>query len=114
MISALTELSVTMLYDEPSRTLTGMREGPGMEPRALERFADTMADEEPEPQTLTPYALDRTTGFYVKVRNVEGLLRILVFQGPERAGERPNCVADLLFTRDQFQEMAKIMGMPGL
>jgi hypothetical protein len=37
---------------------------------SLERFAEVMSDEEPEPQTLSPYALDRTTGFYVKVRNV--------------------------------------------
>ena len=37
-----------------------------MEPRAVERFTDAMNDEEPEPQTLTPYALDRTTGFYVQ------------------------------------------------
>jgi hypothetical protein len=84
-----------------------------MEPRALERFADTMAEEE-QPQTLTPYALDRATGFYVKVRNVEGLLRMLVFQGPARDGERSTCVADLLFTREQFQEMARVMGMPNL
>ena len=35
---------------------------------------------------------------------------MLVFQSPERAGEKPACVADLLFTRDQFQEMARIMG----
>jgi hypothetical protein len=48
------------------------------------------------------------------VRNPEGLLRMLVFQGPERVGERPNCVADLLFTRDQFQEMMPVMGMSGL
>jgi hypothetical protein len=85
-----------------------------MEPRAVERFSETMADEEPEPQILNPYALDRKTGFYVKVKNAEGLLRMLVFQGPERAGEKPVCVADLLFTRDQFQEMARIMGMPNL
>jgi hypothetical protein len=84
-----------------------------MEPRAVERFTDAMAEEEQQ-QTFTPYALDRATGFYVKVRNVEGLLRMLVFQGPERAGEKPNCVADLLFTRDQFQEMARIMGVPNL
>jgi hypothetical protein len=84
-----------------------------MEPRSAERFTDAMAGEELA-QTLTPYALDRTTGFYVKVRNVEGLLRMLVFQGPERVGEGPNCVADLLFTRDQFQEMMRVMGMPGL
>ena len=41
-----------------------------MEPRGMERFTDAMNDEEPEPQTLSPYALDRTTGFYVKVRDV--------------------------------------------
>jgi hypothetical protein len=87
-------------------------EGPDME--SLERFAEVMSDEEPNPQVLTPYALDRTTGFYVKVQNVEGLLRMLVFQGPERAGEKPVCVADLLFTREQFQEMARVMGMPEL
>jgi hypothetical protein len=81
-----------------------------MEPRALERFSETMGEEQVEPQTLSPYALDRATGFYVKVRNVEGLLRMLVFQGPERAGEKPVCVADLLFTREQFHEMARIMG----
>jgi hypothetical protein len=39
-------------------------------------------------------------------------LRMLVFQGPERAGEKPVCVADLLFTREQFHEMARIMGCP--
>jgi hypothetical protein len=60
-----------------------------MEPRSVERFTDAMAGEE-RAQTLSPYALDWTTGFYVKVRNVEGLLRMLVFQGPERVGERPN------------------------
>jgi hypothetical protein len=84
-----------------------------MEPRAVERFTDAMAEGE-RAQTLNPYALDRTTGFYVKVRNVDGLLRMIVFQGPERAGEKPVCVADLLFTRDQFQEMARVMGIPGL
>ena len=41
-----------------------------MEPRAAERFTDAMSEEQVEPQTLSPYALDRTTGFYVKVRNV--------------------------------------------
>jgi hypothetical protein len=45
-----------------------------MEPRALERFSETMGEEQAEPQTLSPYALDRMTGFYVKVKNVEGLL----------------------------------------
>jgi hypothetical protein len=40
-----------------------------MEPRAVERFTDAMAEGE-RAQTLNPYALDRTTGFYVKVRNV--------------------------------------------
>jgi hypothetical protein len=85
-----------------------------MEPRAVERFTDAMSEDQVEPQTLSPYALDRTTGFYVKVRNVEGLLRMLVFQGPERDGERSRCVADLLFTREQFQEMARVMGMPNL
>jgi hypothetical protein len=85
-----------------------------MEPRALERFSETMAEGDPEPQTLSPYALDRSTGFYVKVRNVDGLLRMLVFQGPARPGEKANCVADLLFTREQFQEMARVMGMPRL
>ena len=67
-----------------------------MEPRAVERFSETMADEEPEPQMLFPYALDRTRGFYVKVRNVEGLLCMLVFQS--QPGEKSVCVADLLFT----------------
>ena len=28
---------------------------------SLERFAEVMSDEEPEPQMLTPYALDRKT-----------------------------------------------------
>lgn len=38
------------------------------------RFSETMAEEvEEQAQTLSPYALDRATGFYVKVRNVEGL-----------------------------------------
>jgi hypothetical protein len=79
-----------------------------MEPRAVERFSETMAEEvEERAQTLSPYALDRTTGFYVQVRNVEGLLRMLVFQGPERAGEKPNCVADLLFTREQFHGICR-------
>ncbi len=85
-----------------------------MEPRAVERFTDAMSEEQHETQTLTPYALDRMTGFYVKVRNVEGLLRLLVFQGPVRDGEKPTCVADLLFTREQFQEMARVMGIPSL
>jgi hypothetical protein len=35
-----------------------------MEPRGLERFSETMADEEPEPQMLIPYVLERKTGFY--------------------------------------------------
>jgi hypothetical protein len=36
-----------------------------MEPRAVERFSETMAEEvEERAQTLSPYALDRTTGFY--------------------------------------------------
>jgi hypothetical protein len=53
-----------------------------MEPRVVECFTDAMAGEvEEQVQTLSPYALDRTAGFYVKVRNVEGLLRMLVFQG---------------------------------
>ena len=61
-----------------------------MEPRAVERFTDAMSGEvEGHVQTLSPYALDRTTGFYVKVRNVEGVLRMLVFQGPERAEAKP-------------------------
>jgi hypothetical protein len=81
---------------------------------SLERFAEVMSDEEPEPQMLTPYALDRKTGFYVKVKNTEGLLRMDVFQGPERAGEKSICVADLLFTREPMQEMARVMEMPGL
>jgi hypothetical protein len=66
-----------------------------MEPRRLERFSETRADEEPEPQMLTPYALERKAGCYVMVKNVEGLLRMLVFQGPERAGEKSVCIADL-------------------
>jgi hypothetical protein len=45
----------------------------------VERFNDAMSEEQAEPQTLSPYALDRTTGFYVKVCNVDGLLRMLVF-----------------------------------
>jgi hypothetical protein len=73
-----------------------------------------MSDDDPEPQMLVPYALERKTGFYVKVKNAEGLLRMLVFQGPERAGEKPVCVADLLFTREQFQELMRVMGVPGL
>jgi hypothetical protein len=53
-------------------------EGHDMEPRAVERFSETMAEDvEERAQTLSPYALDRTTGFYVKVRNVDGLLRML-------------------------------------
>ena len=68
-----------MMYDEPSRSRAGMG-GRDMEPRAVERFSKTMADEvEERAQTLSPYTLDRTTGFYVKVRNVERLLRMLVF-----------------------------------
>jgi hypothetical protein len=35
-----------------------MREGGrDMEPRAVERFSETMADEEPEPQMLVPYGM---------------------------------------------------------
>jgi hypothetical protein len=45
MTSAVSKLSVTMMYDEPSRTLTGMRGGREMEPRAVERFTDAMAEE---------------------------------------------------------------------
>jgi hypothetical protein len=37
---------------------------------------------------------------------------MLVFQS--QPGEKGVCVADLLFTREQFQEMARIMGMPSL
>ena len=85
-----------------------------MEPRAVERFTDAMSEDQVEPQTLSPYALDRTTGFYVKVRNVEGMLRMLVFQRPERDGENAKGVADLLFTREQVQEMARVMGVPSL
>jgi hypothetical protein len=85
-----------------------------MEPRAVERFTDTMADEAPEPRMLTPYTLEWKVGCYVMVKNVEGLLQMLVFQGPERPGERSVCVTDLLFTRDKFQEMARIMGMPNI
>jgi hypothetical protein len=40
-------------------------EGHDMEPRAVERFSETMAEDvEERAQTLSPYALDRTTGFY--------------------------------------------------
>jgi hypothetical protein len=39
---------------------------------------------------------------------------MLVCQRPERAGEQAVCVADLLFTREQFQEIARVMGMPAL
>jgi hypothetical protein len=35
-----------------------MREGGrDMEPRAVERFSETMADDEPEPQMLVPYGM---------------------------------------------------------
>jgi hypothetical protein len=85
-------------------------ESPDME--SLKRFAEVMSDEEPNPQVLTPYALDRTTGFYVKVRNVEGLLRMLVFQS--QSGEENVCVADLLFARDEFQEIMRVISMPVL
>ena len=45
-----------------------------MGPRAVKRFSATTAEEvEERAQTLSPYALDRATGFGVKVRNVEGL-----------------------------------------
>jgi hypothetical protein len=101
-----------MMYDEPSRTLTGMRGGREMEPRAIERFTDAMSEEQVEPQMLSPYTLERTAGCYVKVAHVEGPLRMMVFQS--RPGEKSVCVADLLFTREQFQEMARVMGMPGL
>jgi hypothetical protein len=37
---------------------------------------------------------------------------MLVFRS--QPGEKSVCVADLLFTRDQFQEMARVMGMPSL
>jgi hypothetical protein len=73
MISAVSGISVTMMSDEPSRSCAGM-EGRDMEPRAVGRFSETMAEEvEEQAQTLSPYALDRATGFHVKVRNVEGL-----------------------------------------
>jgi hypothetical protein len=66
-----------------------------MEPRGWERFADTMAGEaEEQVYMLTSYALDRRTGYYVKVKNAEGLLRMLVFQGPERPGEKSGMSAD--------------------
>jgi hypothetical protein len=85
-----------------------------MEPRTLERFSETMPDEELEPQLLTPYTLERKAGCYVMLKNVEGLLRMLVFQGLEWPGEQSVCVADLLFTREQFQEMMRVMRIPGL
>jgi len=85
-----------------------------MEPRTLERFSEAMADEELEPQMLTPYTLERKAGCYVMLKNVEGLLRMLVLQGPEWPGEKSVCIADLLFTREQFQEMMRVMGIPGL
>jgi hypothetical protein len=85
-----------------------------MEPRTFDRFSETMADEEPEPQMLAPYTLERKAGCYVMLKNVEGLLRMLVFQGPEWPGEKSVCVADLLFTREQFQEMMRVMRIPGL
>lgn len=45
-----------------------------MEPRAVGGFSETTAEEvEEQAQTLRPYALDRATGFSVKIRNVEGL-----------------------------------------
>jgi len=84
-----------------------------MEPRSVERFTDAMAGAvEEQAQTLSPSVLDRATGFYLKARTVEGLLRMLVFQS--QPGEKSVCVADLLFTREQFQEMARIIGMPRL
>lgn len=87
--------------------------GAKKEPRVFERFADTMAGEaEEQVHTLSHYALNRATGFYVKVRNVEKLMRMLVFQS--RPGERGVCVADLLCTREQFQDMAQLTGTPGL
>jgi hypothetical protein len=75
----------------------------------VERFTHAMSEDQHETQTLTPYALDQMTGFYVQVKNVEGLLRMLVFQS--QPGERGICVADLLFTRDQLQEIAGVMGI---
>jgi hypothetical protein len=80
MTSAVSKLSVTMMYDEP--------------------------------HMLSPYTLERTAGCYGKVANVEGLLRMMVFQS--RPGEASVGVADLLFTREHFQQMARVMGMPGL
>jgi hypothetical protein len=59
-----------------------------MEPRTLERFSEAMADEELEPQMLMPYTLERKAGCYVMLKNVEGLLRMLVFQGPAWPGEK--------------------------
>jgi hypothetical protein len=45
------------------------RRGCDMEPRAVEHFTDAMAGEvEERAQTLSPYALDRTAGFYVRER----------------------------------------------
>jgi hypothetical protein len=60
-----------------------------MEPRTLERFSETMADEELEPPMLTPYRLERKAGCYVRLKNVEGLLRMLVFQGGSGQGKSP-------------------------
>jgi hypothetical protein len=85
-----------------------------MEPQTLARFSETMADEELEPQMLMLYTLERKARCYVMLKNVEGLLRMLIFQGPEWPGEQSVCVTDLLFTREQFQEMMRVMGIPGL
>jgi hypothetical protein len=71
MISAVAGISMRSLalrYNPTFDEITGAaRRGADMEPRAVERFSETMADEEHEPQTFTPYALDRTTGFYVHI-----------------------------------------------
>jgi hypothetical protein len=71
-----------------------------MEPRTLERFSETMADEELEPQMLKPYTLERKAGCYIMPKDVEGLLRMLVFQGQEWPGEKPVCVADLVGSKN--------------
>ena len=63
-----------MMYDEPSDTQWDKRAAETWKQKRWRRFTDAMSEEQVR-QTLTPYALDRATGFYVKVRNVEGLLQ---------------------------------------
>jgi hypothetical protein len=71
-------------------------------------------DRQGEPQMLPPFPLEKKSRCYVNVANVEGLLQMMVFQDLSQPGEESVCVAGLLFTREQFQEMMRMMGTPEL